>query len=79
MTEDDGISYDYINSIVRTTRYNWNDATRTLSWKVSGKYKGKNVFHGIRIVVGNQEKTVKLGSHGSVHFVQIISVKPKSF
>ena len=68
MTEDDGISYDYMNSNVRTTTYKWNDATHTLSWKVSGKYKGKKVFNNIRIVVGKMEKTVLLKNKGSKSF-----------
>ncbi|RYE27268.1 MAG: DUF5110 domain-containing protein [Sphingobacteriaceae bacterium] len=36
MFEDDGISYNYIKGNTRTTTYNWNDKTRTLSWAVSG-------------------------------------------
>lgn len=68
MTEDDGTSYDYIKSDVRTTTYKWNDATRTFSWKVSGKYNGEKTFNQIRIVVGNKEKTVQLGSKGSIRF-----------
>lgn len=68
MTEDDGTSYDYIRSKVRTTTYKWNDTTRTLSWEVSGKYKGKKVFNEIKIVVGNMEKTVRLESSGSIRF-----------
>jgi alpha-glucosidase len=68
MTEDDGVSYDYIKTDIRTTSYKWNDATRTLSWKVSGNYKAKKVFNEIRIVVGNQQKTVLLGSRGSCRF-----------
>lgn len=76
MTEDDGATYDYVNSNVRTTSYKWNDATRTLSWKVSGKYKGKKVFNEIRVVVGNKEKTVKLGSSGSIYFEPILKIAP---
>jgi len=68
MTEDDGTSYDYIKSNVRTTTYKWNDATRTLSWKVTGKYNGKKVYNKMKIVVGNKEETVKPGSNGSKNF-----------
>lgn len=71
MTEDDGTSYDYIKSNVRTTAYKWNDATRTLSWKVSGKYVGKKVFKEIRVIVGNQEKTVLIKKSGSIRFSPI--------
>jgi len=77
MTEDDGTSYDYILSNVRTTTYKWNDATRTLSWKVSGRYKGKKVFNEIRIVVGNQVKTVQIGSRGSNRFKAIPAITPR--
>ena len=76
MTKDDGLSYDYANSNVRTTTYKWNDSPRTLSWKVSGKFSGKKVFNVIRIVVGKMEKTFKPESRGSYRFEQVPAITP---
>lgn len=76
MTEDDGASYGYIKSDVRTTTYQWNDKTRTLSWMVSGKYKGAKTFNQIRVVVGGKEKTVQLGNSGSMRFDPIPAPMP---
>ena len=73
MTEDDGLSYDYVNLNVRTTTYKWNDSTRTLSWKVSGKYTGKKVFNEIRVIVGTMEKTVQLTNRGNIRFGQLLA------
>ena len=40
MIEDDGESTDYKLGTVRTTSFTWTDATKTLSWKVSGTFAG---------------------------------------
>src|SRR6202012_2405063 len=56
MVEDDGTSYNYTKGNTRTTAYFWNDKTKTLTWKVSGIYSGKNVYKTIKVVVGKEEK-----------------------
>ena len=68
MTEDDGHTYNYTKGLVRQTTYTWNDATKKLSWKVSGSYTGSNVYKTIRIVLGNASKTVIIGKEGSKQF-----------
>lgn len=68
MVEDDGVSYNYTKNNTRTTTYNWNDKTKTLSWKVSGIYSGKNVYKTIKAVLGKKEKNATLGNKGSVIF-----------
>ena len=64
MIEDDGISYNYIKGNIRTTAYHWNDRTKTLTWKVSGAYNGKNVYKTIKVVVGKREKVAVVGREG---------------
>lgn len=66
MTEDDGTTYNYINGDVRLTTYTWSDATKTLSWRVEGKYTGKKVFKTIKVICGNEIKTATLNKKGSV-------------
>ncbi|BAU52940.1 glycoside hydrolase family 31 protein [Mucilaginibacter gotjawali] len=68
MVEDDGVSYNYTKGNTRTTTYSWNDATKTLSWKVSGAYAGKNVYKSIKAVLGKAEKTALVGNTGSLVF-----------
>ncbi|MDR3693395.1 TIM-barrel domain-containing protein [Mucilaginibacter sp.] len=68
MFEDDGVSYNYTKGNTRTTTYNWNDATKTLSWKISGAYSGKNVYKTIKAVLGKTEKSALLGKTGSLVF-----------
>lgn len=66
MIEDDGVSYNYTKSQTRTTAYYWNDKTKTLTWKVTGDYAGKNVYKTVKAVLGKRGKTVVLGQKGSV-------------
>ncbi|RYY23999.1 MAG: DUF5110 domain-containing protein [Sphingobacteriaceae bacterium] len=68
MVEDDGTSYNYIKGNTRTTTYNWNDKTRTLSWAVSGFYTDKNSYKTIRIILGKQEQVTAIGRAGKVVF-----------
>jgi alpha-glucosidase len=68
MVEDDGVSYNYTKNDTRTTAYYWNDKTKTLTWKVSGPYSGKNVYKIIKAVLGKEEKIVLIGKKGSVIF-----------
>ncbi|MDB5141975.1 MAG: yicI 2 [Mucilaginibacter sp.] len=68
MVEDDGVSYNYTKGNTRTTAYYWNDATKTLSWKVSGSYFGKNVYKTIKAVLGKEKKGALIGKNGSLVF-----------
>jgi len=68
MVEDDGVSYNYTKGDTRTTVYYWNDATKTLTWKVSGPYAGKNVYKTIKAVLGKKEKGARIGNNGSLVF-----------
>ncbi len=68
MVEDDGTSYNYTKGSTRTTAYYWNDKTKTLTWKVSGIYSGKNVYKTIKAVLGKEEKAAVIGRKGSVVF-----------
>lgn len=49
LVEDNGITQDYKNGKLRRTTFNWNDATRKLSWKMEGTYDGKDVFKDINV------------------------------
>jgi alpha-glucosidase len=68
MVEDDGTSYNYTKGNTRITAYQWNDKTKTLVWKVSGTYSGKNVYKTIKAVLGKQEKVATTGKNGTVIF-----------
>jgi alpha-glucosidase len=68
MVEDDGVSYNYTKGNTRTTSYYWNDRTKTLAWKVTGRYSGKNVYKTIKAVLGKEEKIVFIGKKGSLVF-----------
>ena len=68
MIEDDGVSYNYTKGKIRTTAYYWNDKTKTLSWKVTGVYAGKNVYKRIKAVMGKEKKVATLNKQGSVVF-----------
>ncbi|RFM31085.1 glycoside hydrolase family 31 protein [Chitinophaga silvisoli] len=68
MVEDDGTSYNYTKGNTRTTTFAWDDATKTLSWKVSGTYSGKNTYKAIKAVLGKAEKSAVIGKDGRVSF-----------
>jgi alpha-glucosidase len=68
MTEDDGVSYNYIKGNTRVTTYTWNDAAKTLTWKVTGTYTDGKIFKSIKAVLGKQQKTLLLHNSGSVIF-----------
>ena len=40
MVEDDGESTDYADGTIRTTTFTWTEATKTLSWAVTGPFAG---------------------------------------
>jgi len=68
MVEDDGVSYNYAKGDTRTTAWYWNDKTKTLTWKVSGPYSGKNIYKTIKAVLGKQDKGALIGKKGSLVF-----------
>lgn len=68
LIEDDGTSYNYTKGDTRTTAFYWNDKAKTLTWKVSGPYSGKNVYKKIKVVLDKQEKAATIGQKGRVAF-----------
>jgi alpha-glucosidase len=64
LVEDDGLTTDYLSGQLRRTTFNWNDAARTLSWKIAGPYAGKDIFTDITITV--MDAAGKKNSHGSI-------------
>jgi alpha-glucosidase len=45
--QDDGKTLGYQKGDVRLISFTWDDKTNTLSWKVSGTYGGKQIFHAM--------------------------------
>jgi hypothetical protein len=35
----------------RHVTFTWDDSTRTLSWKVEGSYRGKDIFREMKVTV----------------------------
>jgi hypothetical protein len=72
LVEDDGLSNNYTQGIVRKTQFDWNEATRTLVWKQNGVYAGKDLFKKLQVVLmnpaGKQEKDVALEASGKLAF-----------
>jgi alpha-glucosidase len=50
-TEDDGKTTAYMKGQFRRTTFTWDDAGRTLSWKVDGPYRGKDIFKELKVTV----------------------------
>jgi len=82
LVEDDGISNDYITNPMNATRltsFTYTDATRTLSWKVTGGFSGGQNLYKVALpvlFVSNQTTVVappqSLGVDGSVTFASIV-------
>ena len=68
LVEDDGVSYNYTKGDARTTAYYRNDKTKTLTWRVTGRYSGKNVYKAIKAVLGKEEKLASIGKEGHLIF-----------
>jgi len=68
LTEDDGKTNGYMQGNSRKTLYTWNDATKTLSWKVNGTYTDKQVYTTIKAVIGGEVQTATLGAEGTLVF-----------
>jgi alpha-glucosidase len=70
--EDDGKTLDYQKGLTRSTAFSWNDQTKSLSWKASGNYDGKNRFHQVKAVLfapsGAITKEASLDQDGSITF-----------
>ena len=50
LIEDDGKTLAYQKGVVRTTAFKWDEASKTLSWKVTDRYRGANIFKAISVV-----------------------------
>ena len=78
LTEDDGATTAYVTSpaaATRTTAFAWADATRTLSWAVTGAYSGAQTFSSAEPVLFTPNASaplkhapITLGSSGSISF-----------
>jgi len=72
LVEDDGVTLDYTQGATRTTRFAWDDGTKTLSWNVSGNYSGTNVFQTVTAVLfsppGQLSQPGTLGRDGTITF-----------
>ena len=72
LVEDDGLTYGYVDGKVRQTAFHWDDASRTLSWKQSGPYHGKDIFTAIHATVfdanGKREAKGDLSASGNASF-----------
>jgi alpha-glucosidase len=70
--QDDGKTLAYQSGNTRTVAFSWSDGGRTLSWKITGGYRGANVFHAMKAVLfspqGRVEKQATLDQDGSVSF-----------
>jgi alpha-glucosidase len=69
LVEDDGLTTAYLKGQIRRTTFQWNDVSRSLSWKIEGPYAGKDIFTDITVAVmdGGSEKqaTGSIRSDGS--------------
>ena len=74
LVEDDGETTAYLKGNLRRTTFSWNDASRKLTWTVTGDYSGKDVFKTVRAIVfdstGKKEAATSLNSEGSLTFTQ---------
>jgi alpha-glucosidase len=51
LAEDDGQTTAYKTGQERHVTFTWDDSTRTLSWKVEGPYRGKDIFKEMKVTV----------------------------
>ncbi len=58
LTEDDGETTAYTTGQVRRVTFTWDDRARTLSWKIDGPYRGKNIFKAAKVTVFDPKGTV---------------------
>ena len=74
LVEDDGQSTDYTKGNVRRTTFVWQDATRTLTWKMEGPYHGQGIFKEMNAKVFDPARvmshTPALEPPGSIRFAE---------
>lgn len=62
----------YKTGVTRSTTFTWTDATKTMTWAVTGTYAGPNVYLQADVVyfsaTGVASLTGKLGTAGTVAF-----------
>jgi alpha-glucosidase len=51
LAEDDGHTTAYKTGQERHVTFTWDDASRTLSWKIEGAYRGKDIFKEMKVTV----------------------------
>jgi alpha-glucosidase len=51
LVEDDGNTTAYKTGEVRRVTFTWNDSLRSLTWKVEGSYRGKDIFKTMKVTV----------------------------
>jgi ribosomal protein S28E/S33 len=51
LAEDDGQTTAYKSGQERHVTFTWDDPARTLSWKVKGPYRGKDIFREMKVTV----------------------------
>merc|ERR1712151_539160 len=79
MVEDDGETTAYQQGLVQKTQFDWDDASKTLSWKVSSKTVSKNAFSQLYATFftpnGVQHSSVKtIGQAGSITFTESVII-----
>jgi alpha-glucosidase len=72
LIQDDGQTLNYRKGDVRRISFCWNDRTKTLSWRITGSYNGKNCFRKLKGVLFSKRRGITrnlpLGNEGSVSF-----------
>jgi alpha-glucosidase len=72
LVEDDGTTLAYQKGAARLTTFSWNDATKTLSWKIEGSYDGDHRFHAVNAMLFSPQaavtKQASLNQGGSINF-----------
>ena len=54
LVEDDGSTAAYTTGVERRTSFQWDDASKTLTWTRTGSYNGNDCFNSIRVTVKGQ-------------------------
>jgi len=51
LTEDDGQTTGYRTGQSRRVTFTWDDSAKSLSWKIDGPYRGKDIFKEMKVTV----------------------------
>jgi alpha-glucosidase len=74
LVEDDGNTTEYKTGEVRRVTFTWNDSARSLTWKVEGPYRGKDIFKEMKVTVfdpnGLVTRNGSLKSSGKMSFAK---------